>query len=536
MKNALVLVGLIIMGTCGSSAFAQDSEPDTSARWGASAELDTATVVLDGQSIVRVRGVEPYPARARAERIRRNIIAIAEDPGIDADSGRLFKMDGRIAISYSNEPLMTLYQADADLERVDLEILADATLERIASAIQLYRDVRSPEPLMRSTGVLAAISLAAVLLILVVFKLASMLTRFSERKVKARMEELEEASHRVIDSAQLWDWSGGLLRLVRNLAVFSIVLVWLNVALSLYPWTRPFAAGVFRLVIDPLKAMGVGVLSALPNIAFIVILIYIVRFVLRAAKVFFERVSRGWIRLSNFDREWAMPTFRIVRILIIAFALVVAYPYIPGSSSEAFKGVSLFLGVIFSIGSSSFIANIIAGYSLTYRRAFRPGDMVKIGELMGEVLETRMLSTRLRSLKNEEINIANQEVLTSHVVNYSSMASESGLILNTLVGIGYDTPWRQVNALLLEAAERTEGIEKEPAPFVLQRELGDFAVTYELNAYTRSSDNMFGTYSDLHANIQDVFNENHVQIMSPHYEGDPETPKLVRPEDFAGAT
>jgi small-conductance mechanosensitive channel len=221
-----------------------------------------------------------------------------------------------------------------------------------------------------------------------------------------------------------------------------------------------------------------------------------------------------------------------MRILVIAFALVVAYPYIPGSESEAFKGVSIFLGVVFSIGSSSFIANMIAGYSLTYRGAFREGDRVRIGDHMGEVVNVRALSTQLRSPKNEDVNIPNSEVLGSTVVNYSSFSREKGVILHTDVGIGYDTPWRQVEALLLMAAGRTDGLEADPEPFVLQTQMGDFTVIYQLNAYCRDATRMLQTYSELHANIQDVFNEHEVQIMSPHYERDPEVPKVVAPEDW----
>jgi small-conductance mechanosensitive channel len=238
------------------------------------------------------------------------------------------------------------------------------------------------------------------------------------------------------------------------------------------------------------------------------------------------------IQLPSFDRDWAIPSYRILRVLVIAFAVVVAYPYIPGSHSDAFKGVSLFLGVIFSIGSSSFIANIIAGYTLTYRRAFRTGDRVRVGELTGDVLEIRAFSTRLRSPKNEEIDIPNAQVLSSDVLNYSSLAREGRLILHTRVGIGYDTPWRQVEGLLLLAAARTEGIAEQPAPFVLQVELGDFACVYELNAYCSDARAMARLYSGLHANIQDAFNEYNVQIMSPHYEQDPDQPKIVAPPDW----
>jgi small-conductance mechanosensitive channel len=225
-----------------------------------------------------------------------------------------------------------------------------------------------------------------------------------------------------------------------------------------------------------------------------------------------------------------MPTFRIFRIFIIAFAVIVAYPYIPGSQSLAFKGVTVFIGILFSLGSSSFIGNLIAGYSMTYRKAFRKGDRIQVDDKIGIVEDQSLMVTRLRSLKNEEIVIPNSILLNSLIVNYNARAKDLGLILHTIVGIGYETPWRQVDAMLKLAADRTEGLLKDPPPFVLKKSLGDFAINYEINAYCREVNNYNQIYSRLHQNILDVFNENNVQIMTPAYEGDPEIPKVV-PQD-----
>jgi small-conductance mechanosensitive channel len=212
--------------------------------------------------------------------------------------------------------------------------------------------------------------------------------------------------------------------------------------------------------------------------------------------------------------------------------VVVAYPYIPGSDSEAFKGISLLLGVLFSLGSTSLISNIIAGYTMTYRRAFKVGDRVKIGAHVGEIVNIRLMVTHMRSLKNEEVVLPNSAILAGEIVNYSAMAGERGLILHTEVGIGYEVPWRQVEAMLLMAADRTPGLLKQPEPFILQKALGDFAVIYELNAYCREADRMPLFYADLHRNIQDVFNEYDVQIMTPNYVADTEQAKLVARKDW----
>ena len=219
----------------------------------------------------------------------------------------------------------------------------------------------------------------------------------------------------------------------------------------------------------------------------------------------------------------------------MAFAAVLAFPYVPGSNSLAFKGISVFLGVLFSLGSSSAVANVVSGYTLIYRRIFKVGDRVKIADFVGDVVATRLQVVHLRTIKNEEITVPSSLIVNSHVINYSAMAKEKGLILHTKVTIGYDAPWRQVEALLLLAAGRTQGLLREPPPFILQTSLDDFYVSYELNVYTDAPQQMAKLYTDLHRNIQDAFNEYGVQIMSPSYRFDPERPKIVPKEQWYAA-
>jgi small-conductance mechanosensitive channel len=261
-------------------------------------------------------------------------------------------------------------------------------------------------------------------------------------------------------------------------------------------------------------------------------LFLIVRYLLDILRFFFAAVEKGDMKISGFFPEWAGPTYKITRFLILVFALVIAYPYIPGSRSRAFEGISIFLGVLFSLGSTTIIANMVAGVILTYMRGFRVGDVVKIGDTTGKVTAVSLLVTRLRTPKNLEITIPNSMLMSSQVINYSFAAGEGRLILPTSITIGYDAPWRQVHGLLLLAAERTAQVLREPAPFVLQSALDDFYVKYELNVYAASSDNMPLLYSELHQNIQDAFNEFGVQIMSPHYVADPVSAKIVPREHW----
>jgi small-conductance mechanosensitive channel len=307
------------------------------------------------------------------------------------------------------------------------------------------------------------------------------------------------------------------------------------VVLGLFPWTRAAHARLGGWIFGPLETMGRAVFDQIPNLIFLVILFFVLRWVVGLIRLFFEAVGRGAVTLAGFDPEWAQPTFKIVRLVVIAFGAVVAYPYIPGSSTAAFKGVSIFAGVVFSLGSSSVIGNLIAGYTMTYRRAFRVGDRVRIGQVMGDVTDIRLQVTHIRTPKNEEVVVPNSTILGNEVTNYSALARSRGLILHTTVGIGYETPWRQVEAMLLLAAERTPGLLPEPAPFVLQKALGDFCVTYELNVHCDRPQAMNRLYTELHRSILDVFNEYGVQIMTPAYETDTEQPKVVPRDQWFAA-
>jgi small-conductance mechanosensitive channel len=288
--------------------------------------------------------------------------------------------------------------------------------------------------------------------------------------------------------------------------------------LSFFPSTQRYALKLYESLFGAIGAMGDAIWHQTPSLAFLAVLFFITRYVLKTLRFFFEQVSAGKVTVSGLDSEVAPITYRIIKLLILAFVLVIAYPYIPGSESSAFKGVSIFLGVLFSLGSSSAIANLIAGVSLTYMRSFRVGDVIKVGDSTGVVLERRLYITRLKTFKNEVITIPNGIILTSHVTNLSQEVRRGdGLILHTSVTIGYDAPWEKVHALLIEAAGKTKHFLKSPSPFVLQTALNDFYVAYELNAYTDAPEIMPRIYSELHQNIQNTFNEGGVEIMSPHY-------------------
>jgi small-conductance mechanosensitive channel len=353
-----------------------------------------------------------------------------------------------------------------------------------------------------------------------------------DSRYRQRIDAMAAKSSEVVSVTRVWHFLDASLRFVRSATIFVLALMYLRYVFALFPQTRPAAQRVTGYIVGPLTTMWGSFVAWIPDLIFLVILVFVVRIILRLMRRFFEAVEQGRIHLANFDPDWAAPTYKLLRPMVIAFALIVGYPYIPGSGSEAFKGVSLFLGIVFSLGSSSFIANMIAGYSMTYRRAFKLGDVVKIGDVMGVVTTVRLQVTHIRTIKNEEIVVPNSQILNASVTNYTSLAQSNGLILHTTVGIGYETPWRQVEAMLLDAARRTPGLMAAPPPYVLHLQLGDFCVTYELNVYCSDPTKMRTIYTDLHRHILDVFNEYGVQIMTPAYEGDPEIPKVVPKEQW----
>ena len=494
------------------------------------APVTRAPVLLDGETLFLVRGLSAFPAEQRAAAISERIQAAAEDPNYKINSLQTIDGDVFTRIEANGRMLVVIANADAALEAVTRPTLVRALIPRIDGAIAQYRKSRTEEALKLGLE-WAVVYFTAFLLLLCLFRWGYRhLEGLAERKCKRRIEEIRARSLPVVEAERLWGGLRNAIRLLRMVLLLLAIMVFANLLLGLFPWTKPFSKHVFDLALNPLRTIVLGAVRSIPDLAFLIVLFLAFRFLIKAVRMFFKAIENGTVPLPGFDSDWAGPTYRLVRLLIIAFGLVVAYPYLPGSSSEAFKGVSLFIGVVFSLGSSGLISNILAGYSLIYRRAYKTGDRIRIGETIGDVVHIRLQVTHLRSLKNEEVIIPNSEVINSNVINYTSLAKKHGLILHTTVGIGYETPWRQVEAMLLLAAERTPGLLREPPPFILHSSLGDFCVTYELNVYCdRPGEQLFLTTA-LHRNILDVFNEYGVQIMTPAYEGDPLEPKVV-PKD-----
>lgn len=379
-------------------------------------------------------------------------------------------------------------------------------------------------------------SIVVTLVIVLLIRLwRKLITRFQEKIDAARTTRLKPLRFQEMDLLSPDDMATMLkegLRIVYWLGVALLVLVNLNIVFGLFPATRTWVAKGVAIVLNAASALASAFVAYLPKLVVIILTALVAHYAIRIARLIFRGLATRRITIKNFYPEWAMPTFGLVRLLIIAIAFVMILPNLPAAHSPAFRGVSIFVAVLLSLGSTAAVANMVSGVVLTYTRAFKIGDRVRIADTLGDISEKSLFVTRIITPKNVEIAIPNSLVLANHVVNFSTLARrEPGLILHTTVTIGYDVPRAQVERLLIEAALATEDLVSDPKPFVLVTSLDDFYVSYEVNAYTRGARWMSATYSELHGRIIDLFNEAGVEIMSPHYSAIRDGNRIALPEE-----
>lgn len=313
------------------------------------------------------------------------------------------------------------------------------------------------------------------------------------------------------------------------ITILAAIQTWVAFSLNRFPYTRPWGVGLRSFLFYTVSSLALGALRAAPGLLTVAVVFVAARFTARLLTAFFDWVERGGIETFWLSADTAKATRRIAITLIWIFAVIAAYPYLPGADTEAFKGVSVFVGLMVSLGGVGFVNQIMSGLVVVYSRTLKAGDYVRVGDKEGVVREVGALTTKIVTLTREEVTVPNAVVVGSSVTNYSRLGGEKGAVVQTTVTIGYDTPWRQVHALLMRAADRTPGVRKEPEPFVLQRGLSDFYVEYQLLAHIDRVENRIRVLSDLHSAIQDAFNEFGVQIMSPHFRDQP-AEKLTVPE------
>ncbi len=498
---------------------------------------DEAVLMVLNRQVMAFRA--PYMGLSpgiRAARSRLAIEAALSEAGVlpvtiqGHSDGQLVMIDGKLAF------FVTPGDVDPVLAQPP-ELLAEQAAQQLRKVIAETRESRNLDAMLRA----GAISLAATVAFAVLMWLLLRLRQWATRKLlvgaERRASQIKVAGARLIDRQHLLPLLKTTMDALGWVAMFLLCYAWLSFVLTRFPYTRPWGELLHEYLIDIGRSLGSGIGSALPGLGVCLVIFFIANLFIRFLGGLFSRVSQ-----SSAPPQWLSPetvdtTRRLVAIAIWLFAVVMAYPYLPGSKSEAFKGVSVLLGLMVSLGASSLVGQGAAGLILTYTRTLRPGDFVNIGGHEGTVIEVGFFTTRIHTGLGEELTLPNSIITGQVSKNYSRNVKGPGYIIDTTVTIGYDTPWRQVEAMLCEAARRTKGIVEAPAPRVFQTALSDFYPEYRLvaQAIPSSPRPRAEVLSQLHANIQDVFNEYGVQIMSPHYMTDPPDAKTVRPEAWYAA-
>jgi small-conductance mechanosensitive channel len=458
-----------------------------------------------------------FSAEDRASAISSRIHDLADNFSFRSDSLQLLPNETTTDIVFRDNTIMSVSENDALWNNLSRDSLGRKYQQIIRDAIKHYRSETSLGTIAKEI----ALALLVLVIIILLIKYIGRLFKWTALKIQAQEDKRIKGIK--IKNYTLFDAN----RQVKVLLNANTVLKWVFILLAIYialpilfgifPWTKNFAATLLGYIINPVKKIALGLWNYLPSLITVIVIIFVFRYILKGIHFLKGEIEKGTLTLPGFYPDWANPTYQIIRVLLFAFMFIVIFPYLPGSDSQVFKGVSVFLGVLFTFGSSGSLSNVIAGLVLTYMRSFKIGDRVKIGDVTGDIIEKSLLVTRIRTIKNEIISLPNSNVMSSHTINYSSDASDKGLIIHTTATIGYDVPWRDMHQALIDAAFKTELVLKEPKPFVLQTSLDDYYVSYQINAYIREANKQAEIYSSLHQNIQDVCNERGIEILSPHY-------------------
>ncbi len=498
-------------------------------------------VVLGGEELFNIRaGVGAFSAEDRAQAVSNRLLAIAKDPTIQVEKIAIDDKQQTTNLTVGDRLLLTIIDADAAAADQPRQVLARTYVEKIQNAITQYRIERNPAYL-RQGGIKTIIATVALIATLILFGLLfpRLYTQVNALE-GTRIPALRIQNYELLPATRISRLLISLLKLLRLILTLGTFAVYIPFVLSFFPWTRQFGRQMFGYFLQTAETFWKAFLNYLPSIFALAIIIFITYYVIRLLRSFFTALGNGTLTVQGFYPDWAEPSYKLSVILFVVLATVIAFPYLPGFGSPAFQGISLFLGLLFSLGSSVLVSNIVAGIVLIYTRAFQIGDRIRIGDTTGDVVEKSLFVSRIRTIKNVIITIPNSSVFTSQITNFSAAESDPNkpaLILHTTVTLGYDLPWRLVHNVLIDAAKATEHILPEPEPFVLQTSLDDFYVSYEINAYTKRPGIMARIYSELHQNIQDKCNEASIEILSPHYsalrDGNQNTiPESYLPKDY----
>ncbi|QSX76376.1 mechanosensitive ion channel [Lysobacter arenosi] len=468
----------------------------------------------------------------RARTAEANIEQVVQRPGTptvafeNIPQGSLVLLGGQLVAMYT----------PADLDALNHQTMAQARAEiarNLTQAVQAAERDHAPRQLLNGVLMSLLATVVAALAILVLLWLRRQIESRFQRWIEIRVQTLrQESTRHVVTSLRTFiNW---FKRLVIWLIALLVLEEWLRFVLGQFGFTQPWSQRMTGWIVDLFAGWGQAIAGAVPGLVAAFVILFLARILANTLSMTFRAVESGRFQLFGIDDQLAEPTRKLLVAVVWLFAVAMAYPYLPGAQTDAFKGLSVLVGLMISLGASSIVAQAAGGFTLLYARTMAVGDLVRIGEVEGQVLQIGLFTTRLRNLMGVEISVPNNVVLGGQLHNYSRNPDGPGLWLETGVTIGYDSPWRQVHRLLLGAAAKTAKIQQTPAPYVLQTALSDFYVEYKLRARILEPFLRPFVLTELHANIQDAFNEAGVQIMSPNYEADPEQPKMVERTHWEG--
>ena len=494
-------------------------------------------IVIAGEELFRIRArLGPYTPALRAHSIDKRLQKLEQRDNVKelVDEITTQENDYSTDIVAGDLTLMTVTTLDAKFEgAADRETLAKTYAAAIKRALSRDLEAKNPRVIFRAIGLSI---LATVIFVLIVAATNWVFPRIYRKLAAWRgslIHSVKIQKAELLSEATITDLLIGSFRIIRIIVFLLILAIYFYSVLSFFPQTRPLVRDGLHQVAKPITEFLVpSVFGYFPNLIFIALIMASAYYLNVFNHYIFREVERGTIVFPGFDEDWADPTYKIVRFLIFAFALILLFPYLPGAGSPAFQQVSIFLGLLFSLASTGPLSHVIAGIFLTYTGALRVGDRVKIADTVGDVVEKTLIATKIQTIKNEVITIPNGLVLGNHIINYSSSSTGNGLILNTTVTLGYDVPWQDIEKALIRAALDTEFISSEPSPFVWQTNLGDFNVSYQLNAFTNEPNKMGAIYSELHKHIQDRCHEAGIEILSPTYSAVRDGNRAAMPQSF----
>ncbi len=473
-----------------------------------------------------------FTSKDRAEAITRKVHDLADNFLFRTDSLKIIQAETTVDIAFGATIISSVSENDALWNNSTKEELAQKYKMIIGDAVVHYKSETSFSTLIKEIGLALLVILIITFLIIYLGKLFKWTAKKIVSQEGKKLKGITIKNYTLFDAKREVNALLTVNTVIKWFFIILVIYLTLPVLFGIFPWTKNFAETLFGYILDPVKGIALSLWNYLPKLITIIVIVFFFRYVFRGLHFLKLEIERGVLNIPGFYPDWANPTYQIMRVLVFAFMIIVIWPYLPGSNSAVFQGVSVFLGFLFTFGSAGSLSNLLAGFILTYMRLFKIGDRVKIGDQTGDVIEKSLLVTRIRTIKNEIISIPNSNVMNAHTINYSSDAPDKGLIVHTTVTIGYDVPWKDMHQALIDAALKTEDILEKPLPFVLQTSLEDFYVSYQINAYTREANKQALIYSNLHQNIQDVCNERGIEILSPHYRAQRDGNSTTIPADY----